>query len=189
MRIRRAAGIFVALGLFAAQVTAAPTAFAQQAKAPAKHPPAKAAAPAGKGAPQAGKGAPQGKPKKGPPKHARNYRRTKSSKAAANRWSEAAAPQASTPQTQTQTQTPSAPAAADEPLGTAPPAPARLMAAAFGGPSGDSRRGVSSPRPKGREAKNTFCRNVTIYGHCRYENSAYPSIALLGTWTFCIGPP
>ena len=112
-----------------------------------------------------------------------------SSKAAANRWSEAAAPQASTPQTQTQTQTPSAPAAADEPLGTAPPAPARLMAAAFGGPSGDSRRGVSSPRPKGREAKNTFCRNVTIYGHCRYENSAYPSIALLGTWTFCIGPP
>ena len=21
------------------------------------------------------------------------------------------------------------------------------------------------------EAKNTFCRNVTIYGHCRYENS------------------
>ncbi|KAF1954696.1 hypothetical protein CC80DRAFT_416623 [Byssothecium circinans] len=48
---------------------------------------------------------------------------------------------------------------------------ARLMAAPFGGPSGDSRRGVSSPRPKGREAKNTFCRNVTIYGHCRYENT------------------
>ncbi|KAF2641951.1 PABP-dependent poly(A) nuclease 3 [Massarina eburnea CBS 473.64] len=47
----------------------------------------------------------------------------------------------------------------------------RLMAATFGGPSGDSRRGVSSPRPKGREAKNTFCRNVTIYGHCRYENT------------------
>jgi PAB-dependent poly(A)-specific ribonuclease subunit 3 len=45
------------------------------------------------------------------------------------------------------------------------------MATAFGGPSGDSRRGVSSPRPKGREAKNTFCRNVTIYGHCRYENT------------------
>lgn len=21
------------------------------------------------------------------------------------------------------------------------------------------------------EVKNTFCRNVTIYGHCRYENS------------------
>ncbi|KAF2849111.1 PAB-dependent poly(A)-specific ribonuclease subunit PAN3 [Plenodomus tracheiphilus IPT5] len=45
------------------------------------------------------------------------------------------------------------------------------MATAFGGPSGDSRRGVVSPRPKGREAKNTFCRNVTIYGHCRYENT------------------
>ncbi|OAL05143.1 PAB-dependent poly(A)-specific ribonuclease subunit PAN3 [Phaeosphaeriaceae sp. SRC1lsM3a] len=45
------------------------------------------------------------------------------------------------------------------------------MATTFGSPSGDSRRGVASPRPKGREAKNTFCRNVTIYGHCRYENS------------------
>ncbi|KAL6707533.1 PAB-dependent poly(A)-specific ribonuclease subunit 3 [Coniothyrium glycines] len=45
------------------------------------------------------------------------------------------------------------------------------MATAFGAPSGDSRRGVTSPRPKGREAKNTFCRNVTIYGHCRYENT------------------
>ncbi|KAF2466335.1 uncharacterized protein BDR25DRAFT_237318 [Lindgomyces ingoldianus] len=47
----------------------------------------------------------------------------------------------------------------------------RFMATSFGGPTGDSRRGVSSPRPKGREAKNTFCRNVTIYGHCRYENT------------------
>ncbi|KAH4014028.1 PAN2-PAN3 deadenylation complex subunit PAN3 [Parastagonospora nodorum] len=47
----------------------------------------------------------------------------------------------------------------------------RLMATTFGSPSGDSRRGVASPRPKGREAKNTFCRNVTIYGHCRYENT------------------
>ncbi|EOA85261.1 uncharacterized protein SETTUDRAFT_20779 [Exserohilum turcica Et28A] len=47
----------------------------------------------------------------------------------------------------------------------------RFMATAFGGPSGDSRRGVVSPRPKGREAKNTLCRNVTIYGHCRYENT------------------
>ncbi|ORY16491.1 PAB-dependent poly(A)-specific ribonuclease subunit PAN3 [Clohesyomyces aquaticus] len=45
------------------------------------------------------------------------------------------------------------------------------MATSFGGPTGDSRRGVASPRPKGREAKNTFCRNVTIYGHCRYENT------------------
>ncbi|KAI4697017.1 PAB-dependent poly(A)-specific ribonuclease subunit 3 [Alternaria hordeiaustralica] len=47
----------------------------------------------------------------------------------------------------------------------------RFMATTFGGPSGDSRRGVVSPRPKGREAKNTLCRNVTIYGHCRYENT------------------
>ncbi|KAJ4360355.1 PAB-dependent poly(A)-specific ribonuclease subunit 3 [Didymosphaeria variabile] len=47
----------------------------------------------------------------------------------------------------------------------------RSMATTYGGPAGDSRRGVASPRPKGREAKNTFCRNVTIYGHCRYENT------------------
>lgn len=76
------------------------------------------------------------------------------------------------------------------------PAQARLMATTFGGPSGDSRRGVVSPRPKGRgmnvparrgshvksnrnpEAKNTFCRNVTIYGHCRYENSKSPASRL-----------
>ncbi|EUC41013.1 hypothetical protein COCMIDRAFT_107319 [Bipolaris oryzae ATCC 44560] len=51
------------------------------------------------------------------------------------------------------------------------PSQTRFMATAFGGPSGDSRRGVVSPRPKGREAKNTLCRNVTIYGHCRYENT------------------
>ncbi|KAF1998454.1 PAB-dependent poly(A)-specific ribonuclease subunit PAN3 [Amniculicola lignicola CBS 123094] len=52
------------------------------------------------------------------------------------------------------------------------------MAANFGGSSGDSRRGVASPRPKGREAKNTFCRNVTIYGHCRYENSMWAPFPL-----------
>lgn len=46
-----------------------------------------------------------------------------------------------------------------------------LMATTYGTPSGDSRRGVPSPRPKGRDAKSTFCRNVTIYGHCRYENT------------------
>ncbi|RYO17752.1 PAB-dependent poly(A)-specific ribonuclease subunit [Alternaria tenuissima] len=51
------------------------------------------------------------------------------------------------------------------------PSQTRFMATTFGGPSGDSRRGVVSPRPKGREAKNTLCRNVTIYGHCRYENT------------------
>ncbi|KAI4268722.1 MAG: hypothetical protein L6R38_007738 [Xanthoria sp. 2 TBL-2021] len=37
-------------------------------------------------------------------------------------------------------------------------------------PPGDTRRTALSPRPKGREnAKDTLCRNVTIYGHCRYE--------------------
>ncbi|KAH7401250.1 PABP-dependent poly(A) nuclease 3 [Pyrenochaeta sp. MPI-SDFR-AT-0127] len=54
---------------------------------------------------------------------------------------------------------------------SSPASQARFMATTFGAPSGDSRRGVVSPRPKGREAKNTFCRNVTIYGHCRYENT------------------
>ncbi|KAJ9155347.1 PAN2-PAN3 deadenylation complex subunit PAN3 [Pleurostoma richardsiae] len=34
----------------------------------------------------------------------------------------------------------------------------------------DSRRQVGSPRPKGRENKDTLCRNVMIYGHCRYED-------------------
>lgn len=34
----------------------------------------------------------------------------------------------------------------------------------------DTRRSGLSPRPKTREsAKDTLCRNVTIYGHCRYE--------------------
>ncbi|GJN81959.1 PAB-dependent poly(A)-specific ribonuclease subunit 3 [Purpureocillium lilacinum] len=34
----------------------------------------------------------------------------------------------------------------------------------------DLRRQVGSPRPKGRENKETLCRNVLIYGHCRYED-------------------
>ncbi|KAL6858217.1 PAB-dependent poly(A)-specific ribonuclease subunit 3 [Amphichorda felina] len=34
----------------------------------------------------------------------------------------------------------------------------------------DIRRQVGSPRPKGRENKDTLCRNVLIYGHCRYED-------------------
>ncbi|KAL4895768.1 PAB-dependent poly(A)-specific ribonuclease subunit pan3 [Aspergillus ambiguus] len=35
----------------------------------------------------------------------------------------------------------------------------------------DSRRGTGSPKMKGREhAKDTLCRNVTIYGRCRYED-------------------
>jgi PAB-dependent poly(A)-specific ribonuclease subunit 3 len=36
--------------------------------------------------------------------------------------------------------------------------------------SSDLRRQVGSPRPKGRENKETPCRNVLIYGHCRYED-------------------
>lgn len=35
----------------------------------------------------------------------------------------------------------------------------------------DSRRGTGSPKIKGREnAKDTLCRNITIYGRCRYED-------------------
>uniref|UniRef100_A0A8H7TVJ1 PAN2-PAN3 deadenylation complex subunit PAN3 n=1 Tax=Bionectria ochroleuca TaxID=29856 RepID=A0A8H7TVJ1_BIOOC len=34
----------------------------------------------------------------------------------------------------------------------------------------DLRRQVGSPRSKGRENKDTLCRNVLIYGHCRYED-------------------
>ncbi|PHH82707.1 hypothetical protein CDD82_5062 [Ophiocordyceps australis] len=37
-------------------------------------------------------------------------------------------------------------------------------------PSSDLRRQVGSPRPKGKENKETLCRNVLIYGHCRYED-------------------
>jgi hypothetical protein len=46
------------------------------------------------------------------------------------------------------------------------------MATSLGTSPGDSRRNnVISPRPKGREnSKNTLCRNIGIYGHCRYEN-------------------
>ncbi|KAH7409661.1 PAB-dependent poly(A)-specific ribonuclease subunit PAN3 [Cadophora sp. MPI-SDFR-AT-0126] len=34
------------------------------------------------------------------------------------------------------------------------------------------RKPAGSPRPKGREnSKDTLCRNVTIYGHCRWEDS------------------
>ncbi|KAL2017612.1 hypothetical protein VTK56DRAFT_1932 [Thermocarpiscus australiensis] len=37
-------------------------------------------------------------------------------------------------------------------------------------PSNDLRRQVGSPRSKGRENKDTLCRNILIYGHCRYED-------------------
>ncbi|KAK1758362.1 PAB-dependent poly(A)-specific ribonuclease subunit PAN3 [Echria macrotheca] len=36
--------------------------------------------------------------------------------------------------------------------------------------SNDLRRQVGSPRSKGRENKDTTCRNILIYGHCRYED-------------------
>ncbi|OAR02084.1 hypothetical protein LLEC1_05010 [Akanthomyces lecanii] len=36
--------------------------------------------------------------------------------------------------------------------------------------SGELRRQVGSPRVKTRENKETLCRNVLIYGHCRYED-------------------
>lgn len=45
------------------------------------------------------------------------------------------------------------------------------MAAALGTSPDSRRNNVVSPRPKGREnSKNTLCRNIGIYGHCRYEN-------------------
>ncbi|KXX77211.1 PAB-dependent poly(A)-specific ribonuclease subunit PAN3 [Madurella mycetomatis] len=37
-------------------------------------------------------------------------------------------------------------------------------------PPNDLRRQVGSPRSKGRENKDTLCRNILIYGHCRYED-------------------
>ncbi|KAK3500982.1 PAB-dependent poly(A)-specific ribonuclease subunit pan-3 [Neurospora crassa] len=37
--------------------------------------------------------------------------------------------------------------------------------------SGDLRRQVGSPRAKNRDTKETLCRNVVIYGHCRWEDS------------------
>ncbi|CAI4218372.1 unnamed protein product [Parascedosporium putredinis] len=43
--------------------------------------------------------------------------------------------------------------------------------AARGYQNSDLRRQVGSPKPKGRDHKDTLCRNILIYGHCRYENS------------------
>ena len=50
--------------------------------------------------------------------------------------------------------------------------PEEDMATSLGTSSGDARRGVVSPRPKGRENTkiNTLCRNIGIYGHCRFEH-------------------
>ncbi|KUJ23634.1 PAB-dependent poly(A)-specific ribonuclease subunit PAN3 [Mollisia scopiformis] len=44
-----------------------------------------------------------------------------------------------------------------------------MASARFGAP--ELRKPAGSPKPKGREnAKDTMCRNVVIYGHCRYED-------------------
>ncbi|KAH0614057.1 uncharacterized protein H6S33_005943 [Morchella sextelata] len=41
-------------------------------------------------------------------------------------------------------------------------------------PPNENRRSISgassSPRPKAKESTNTFCRNITIYGYCRYQD-------------------
>jgi hypothetical protein len=102
---------------------------------------------------------PHGRP--GPPttpqKPARNNRRKQSNKANP-RWSRGRAssddtgsdrkPPTSQPSEPTVTSSPHAqPSIATNPAPTSQP---RSMATAFGGPSGDSRRGVVSPRPKGR---------------------------------------
>ncbi|KNG45647.1 pab-dependent poly -specific ribonuclease subunit pan3 [Stemphylium lycopersici] len=121
-----------------------------------------------------------------PQKQARNNRRKQSNKSS-GRWSRGAGSSDDTgSDRKPPTSQPAEPAqsAAQSPQSAsktrqrpyiatnkAPTTHTRFMATAFGAPSGDSRRGVVSPRPKGREAKNTLCRNVTIYGHCRYENT------------------
>lgn len=54
----------------------------------------------------------------------------------------------------------------------------------------DGRKGHQSPRPKGREnARNILCRNMTLYGSCRTQNTGNLSCPLLAdrvlTWTGC----
>ncbi|KAJ5450524.1 PAB-dependent poly(A)-specific ribonuclease subunit 3 [Penicillium daleae] len=45
------------------------------------------------------------------------------------------------------------------------------MASSSKPPLDDPRRTTGSPKMKTREnAKDTLCRNVTIYGRCRYED-------------------
>jgi len=45
------------------------------------------------------------------------------------------------------------------------------MAATLKNNVDDTKQAALSPRLKGREnAKDTLCRNVTIYGKCRYED-------------------
>ncbi|KAH7018270.1 PAB-dependent poly(A)-specific ribonuclease subunit PAN3 [Microdochium trichocladiopsis] len=40
----------------------------------------------------------------------------------------------------------------------------------FGSATDRAGRTMASPRPKARDTKDTLCRNVLIYGHCRYED-------------------
>jgi len=55
--------------------------------------------------------------------------------------------------------------------GTKPEIGPQNMAASANASFGDARRNLTSPRPRGREnTKNIPCRNITIYGNCRYEN-------------------
>ncbi|KAF2433458.1 PAB-dependent poly(A)-specific ribonuclease subunit PAN3 [Tothia fuscella] len=46
-----------------------------------------------------------------------------------------------------------------------------MATSSLGSSPGDARREAVSPRPKGREnARNTLCRNIGIYGHCRFQD-------------------
>ncbi|OAX81999.1 PAB-dependent poly(A)-specific ribonuclease subunit PAN3 [Emergomyces africanus] len=54
----------------------------------------------------------------------------------------------------------------------------------------DSRRSTGSPKLKGREnAKDTLCRNVTIYGRCRYEDKGARSRILFASNFLASGKP
>jgi len=97
---------------------------------------------------------------RGPQGRARNYRRNKSSKSNA-KWSrEGGSPDDTSSERKPPTSQPSNESSSPLPIqkqrhphsSTHSPAvvQGRLMATTFGSPSGDSRRGVVSPRPKGR---------------------------------------
>ncbi|CAN8100035.1 unnamed protein product [Discula destructiva] len=46
-----------------------------------------------------------------------------------------------------------------------------MAGAGAGAGAPDLRRQVGSPRPKSGRDRDTLCRNITIYGKCRYENA------------------